>query len=94
MGLTSSSWGTLPAYSSQTYSETKNRYGNQGNSFICVVEFGKKVQARSLLAGGQSGDPSSRHFFDQGEMYTKGEFKPVYFYKDDVRKHMERIYHP
>lgn len=94
MGFTSSSWGTLPSYVSQPYAGTKNRYGNNGNSFICVVEFGKKVQARSLLAGGQSGDPSSRHFFDQGEMYTRGEFKPVYFYKEDVRKHMERIYHP
>jgi acyl-homoserine lactone acylase PvdQ len=94
MGFTSSSWGTLPSYVSQPYAGTKNRYGNNGNSFICVVEFGKKVQARSLLAGGQSGDPSSRHFFDQGEMYTRGEFKPVYFYKDDVKRHMERIYHP
>ena len=94
VAFTSSSWGTLPAYASQSYSGTKNRYGNMGNSFICVVEFGKKIQARSLLAGGQSGDQGSRHFFDQGEMYTKGLFKPVYFYKDDVKKHMERIYHP
>ena len=94
MPFASSAWGTLPSYVSQIYSGTKKRYGNNGNSFICVVEFGKKIKARSLLAGGQSGDPSSRHFFDQGLMYTKGEFKEVYFYKEDVKKHMERIYHP
>jgi hypothetical protein len=30
---------------------TKKRYGNSGNSFVCAVEFGDKVKAKSLLAG-------------------------------------------
>lgn len=94
IGFTSSAWGTLPSYISRTYNGSGNRYGSHGNSFICVVEFGKKIQARSLLAGGQSGDPSSSHFFDQGEMYTKGKFKDVYFYKEDVLNHKEKQYHP
>jgi hypothetical protein len=29
----------------------KERYGNSGNSFVCAVEFGDKVKAKSLLAG-------------------------------------------
>jgi hypothetical protein len=29
----------------------KKRYGNSGNSFVCAVEFGDKVKAKSLLAG-------------------------------------------
>jgi acyl-homoserine lactone acylase PvdQ len=58
------------------------------------VEFGKKVVAKSLLAGGNSGVPSSNHFGDQAEMYTKGKFKDVLFYKEDVLKHVERNYHP
>jgi acyl-homoserine lactone acylase PvdQ len=53
----------------------KKRYGVNGNSFICVVEFGKKIKAKSLLAGGESGDPASPHFFDQGEMYSRGNSK-------------------
>ena len=73
---------------------TKKRYGYNGNSFICAVEFGKKIKARSLLTGGQSGDPSSKHFNDQELVYTKGQFKEVLFYKDDVMKHVERTYHP
>jgi len=94
VGFVSSTWGMLPSYSSKTYPGTKKRYGFNGNSFICAVEFGKRIKARSLLAGGQSGNPNSKHFFDQGLMYSKGKFKDVLFYKEDVMKHVERKYHP
>jgi acyl-homoserine-lactone acylase len=94
VGFASAIWGQLPSYSSRTYSGTNKRYGYHGNSFICAVEFGKKIKAKSLLAGGNSGNPLSTHFTDQLEMYTKGKFKEVLFYKDDVLKHAERTYHP
>lgn len=94
VGFASSQWGTLPSYVSRTFPGTSKRYGIHGNSFICAVEFGKKIKAKSLLAGGESGDPNSKHFFDQGLMYSKGEFKEVLFYKEDVMKHVERKYHP
>ena len=87
-------WGMLPSYNSRTFPGTQKRYGFHGNSFICAVEFGEKVKAKSLLAGGNSGDPNSKHFSDQLEMYTKGQFKDVLFYKEDVLKHAERTYHP
>lgn len=99
-GFASATWGMLPSYSSSTYPGTKKRYGYHGNSFVCAVEFGpqgpsgKKIKARSLLAGGESGDVNSKHFFDQGLMYSKGQFKDVLFYKEDVLKHVERKYHP
>jgi len=94
VGFVSATWGMLPSYSSKTYPGTKKRYGYHGNSFICAVEFGKRIKARSLLAGGESSDPNSKHFFDQGLMYSKGQFKDVLFYKEDVMKHVERKYHP
>lgn len=106
VGFASSQWGMLPSYSSKSFPPrgtaggTKKRYGVNGNSFIAAVEFGpqgpagKKIKAKSLLAGGESGDPGSKHFFDQGLMYSKGEFKDVLFYKEDVMKHVERKYHP
>jgi acyl-homoserine-lactone acylase len=93
-GFTSSTWGMLPSYASKTFPGTKKRYGVNGNSFICAVEFGKRIKARSLLAGGESGDVHSKHFFDQGLMYSKGQFKEVLFYKEDVMKHVEKKYHP
>lgn len=45
-----------------------------------------KIKAKSLLAAGNSGNPSSKHFTDQLEMYTKGRLK-------DVLKHAERTYY-
>lgn len=94
VGFASSTWGMLPSYSSKAFPNTKKRYGVHGNSFVCAVEFGKRIKAKSLLAGGESGDVNSKHFFDQGLMYSKGQFKDVLFYKADVMKHVERKYHP
>ncbi|MEP6750800.1 MAG: penicillin acylase family protein, partial [Bacteroidota bacterium] len=94
VGFASSIWGMLPSYTARYYPGTKKRYGVNGNSFICTVEFGKKVKAKSLLAGGESGNPNSKHFNDQLLMYSKGQFKDVLFYKDDVMKNAEKTYHP
>lgn len=93
-GFAASTWGCLPSFVSRTYPGTNLRYGYNGNSFICAVEFGKKVKAKSLLAGGESGNPASPHFGDQAEMYTRGRFKDVLFYQEDLLKHVERSYHP
>lgn len=93
VGRASSQWGMLPSLNSRYYG-TKKRYGYGGNSFVCVVEFGDKVRARSVLAGGNSGNPASPHFFDQSSLYAEGKFKDVLFYKDDVLKHAEKTYHP
>ena len=94
VGFVGSEWGMLPSYISAYFPGTKKRYGVHGNSFICAVEFGKKIKAKSLLAGGESGNPASKHFDDQALMYTKGIFKDVLFYKADVLKHVEKKYNP
>ncbi|AXY76588.1 acylase [Paraflavitalea soli] len=93
-GFAASTWGCLPSFVSRTMTGTKKRYGYNGNSFICAVEFGTTIKAKSLLAGGNSSDPTSPHFNDQAEMYTKGKFKDVLFYKGDVLRHAEKTYHP
>ena len=98
VGFASSRWGMLPSYSSRIFQGTQKRYGVNGNSFICAVEFGRlgnhKIKAKALLAGGQSGDEESPHFFDQGKAYSKGLFRNVWFYKEDVLNHAERTCHP
>ena len=94
VAFASSTWGMLPSYNSKSFEGTKKRYGVNGNSFVCAVEFGKKIKAKSLLAGGESGNVNSKHFFDQGEMYSKGIFKDVLFYKEDVLKYAKKMYHP
>jgi acyl-homoserine lactone acylase PvdQ len=74
--------------------DVKKIYGTRGNSFIAVVEFGEKVQAKSMLAGGQSGNPNSPHFYDQAQRYADVEFKDVPYYREDVVARAEATYHP
>lgn len=93
VGFGSALWGQLPSYRSNQF-KTNKRYGFSGNSFVCAVEFGPRIKAKSILAGGNSGDPKSKHFNDQAEMYAKGQFKDVLFYKEDVVKNAEKTYQP
>ena len=94
VGFTSSRWGSLASFGARTYPGTKKMYGNTGNSFVAVVEFGDRVRAQAITAGGESGDPASRHFNDQALRYSTGDLRDVYFYRADVEKHVERQYHP
>ncbi len=94
VGFNSSQWGSLAAFGSRPYPNTTRWYGNVGNSFTAVVEFGTQVKAKSILAGGQSGNPDSAHFDDQAEMYSKGIFKDVNFYREDVERNAKTIYRP
>jgi acyl-homoserine lactone acylase PvdQ len=92
VGLASSVLGSLPSYEA-AWHESK-MYGTAGNSFVAVVEFGKKITAKSIVTGGGSFQPGSKHFLDQAQMYLDGKFKDVLFYKEDIMKNAERAYHP
>ena len=94
VGMASSSWGALASFGTRFGKDTKRQYGVAGNSFVAVVEFGDKVKAKSMLAGGQSGDPHSPHFDDQAQRYADGQFKEVAYYREDVEKRAEKTYHP
>jgi acyl-homoserine-lactone acylase len=93
IGMASGNWGALASFGSAAYN-TKKLYGTLGNSFVAVVEFGEKVKAKSLLAGGQSGDPASPHFDDQAQRYADVQFKDVAYYRDEVEKRAKATYHP
>ncbi|HET7456462.1 MAG TPA: acylase [Gemmatimonadaceae bacterium] len=93
--FTSAQWGSLASFGARTYPRTKKMYGTSGNSFVAVVEFGAdSVRARAVTAGGESGDPKSRHFNDQAVRYSTGDLREVYFYPNQLRGHVEREYHP
>jgi acyl-homoserine-lactone acylase len=94
VGFTSARWGSLASFGARTYPGTKRMYGTNGNSFVAVVEFGDRVQARAVTAGGESGDPSSPHFGDQAVRYSTGDLREVYFYRSQLEGHIERQYHP
>jgi len=94
VGFTSSRWGSLASFGAKPYPNTKKWYGTSGNSFVAVVEFGDKVRAKAVTAGGESGDPKSPHFKDEAERYATGKLRDVYYYREDLKGHTEREYHP
>ena len=90
----SSRWGSLAAFGAATFNGTKRLYGTRGNSFVAVVEFGPRVRAKAVVAGGQHGDPANPHFDDQAEMYARGEFRDVLFWPEELESAVERRYKP
>jgi len=87
-------YGSLASIRSEPKPGTKRWYGNYGNSFVAVVEFGPRVSARAIHVGGQSGNPASPHFKDQAERYATGNLRDVYFYPDQLSAHAKRRYRP
>ena len=90
----SSKWGTLPAFESKRLEQTNKRYGYSGNSFIAAVSFGKKLEAKTIITGGQSRFANSTHFIDQAQKYINGDFKTIHFYKEDVLANEVTSYKP
>jgi acyl-homoserine-lactone acylase len=88
------SYGSLASLRSEQKPGTKRWYGNYGNSFVAVVEFGKRVRAHAITAGGESGDPASPHFNDEAQRFASGNLREVYFYPEQLRGHTERLYRP
>ena len=94
VGFTSNKWGSLASFGASQKPGTKRWYGTNGNSFVAVVEFGKRVRARAVTAGGESGHPDSPHFNDEALRYASGDLREVYFYPDQLKGHTERTYRP
>jgi acyl-homoserine lactone acylase PvdQ len=92
--FTSAVWGSLASFGARAYPGTKKWYGTSGNSFVAVVEFGDRVRAKAVTAGGESGHPGSKHFNDEAQRYATGALRDVYFYPDQLKGHTEREYHP
>jgi len=94
VGMASARWGALASFGARAFPGTKRIYGNSGNSFVAVVEFGDRVRAKSMLAGGQNASPESPHFDDQAQRYVDRQFKDVAFYREDVEARAARTYSP
>jgi acyl-homoserine lactone acylase PvdQ len=86
--------GTIFTFGARAVPGQKRWYGTVGDTYVSVVEFGRKLQARSLLVLGESADPASKHFADQAELYSKQQFKPAWFDLGEIKRHLERKYKP
>jgi acyl-homoserine lactone acylase PvdQ len=94
IGMASGRWGALASFGAKRFDTNKRLYGYSGNSFVAVVEFGDKVRAKTLLAGGQSGHPGSPHFSDQAPYYAERRFKEAAYYREDVQQRARERYRP
>ena len=94
VAFTSAQWGSLASFGAHRYPGTKRYYGTSGNSFVAVVEFGPRVRAWAVSAGGESGDPASPHFADQAERYATGALRPVQFLRAGEIDRAAGAHHP
>jgi acyl-homoserine-lactone acylase len=94
VGFTSARWGSLASFGARPREGTDRWYGSSGNSFVAVVEFGERLRAVAVTAGGLSNDPASPHFDDQVERYATGDLREVRFYREDVEAAARERYRP
>ena len=94
VGFTSGIWGSIASFGAIHYKGSKRMYGTSGNSFVAVVEFGPRIHARAVTAGGESGNPASKHFNDEAQRYATGDLREVYYYPEQLKGHTEKTYKP
>ena len=67
----------------------------QGESYIGLVKFNKKGPVlESIISFGNSDNPSSDHYTDQMDLYSKFKTKKMTFDKQEVYDKAKRIYNP
>ncbi len=90
-------WGlpdVITAMSSRPYKDGMHKVF-AGESYIGLVRFTKDGPVmESIISFGNSDDPSSDHYTDQMEMYSKFQTKKMTFDKEEIYNKAKSIYNP
>ena len=90
-------WGlpdVITAMSSRPYKDGKHKVF-AGESYIGLVRFTDEGPVmESIISFGNSDDPSSDHYTDQMEMYSKFQTKKMTFDKEEIYSKAKSIYNP
>ncbi len=76
---------TVWAAQSLGYNLNSNQF--VGPPYRMIVDLGNLSNSISLLAPGQSGVPTSKHYDDQIEGWFSGDYHPMLFFRPDVEQH-------
>lgn len=71
------------------YDETGLYKTSSGPSTRRIIDFSDIENSISILPTGQSGNPFSKHYQDQAEMFVKGEFRKMMMNKAEIQKSKE-----
>ena len=63
-----------------------------GYAYAMAVQFGDTPESVSIMPGGISDDPASRHYADQLTLFSERRFKVNYFLDKDVQRYAERAF--
>ncbi|MDX1328133.1 MAG: penicillin acylase family protein, partial [Arenibacter sp.] len=66
------------------YNETGRYPVTSGPSTRRVIDFSDVENSTSILPTGQSGNPFSKHYKDQAEMFNKGEYRKMMMNKEEI----------
>lgn len=69
---------------------------NHGDSFVMFVTWlHGHVSSQSIQPyGAATTRPTSPHYADQAPLFVQHKLKPVWFYPDELRGNVERVYRP
>lgn len=87
----------LRAASTWTEADDGRLVVNHGDSFIMFMTWDKKgrVSSQSIQPyGAATTRPDSPHYSDQAPLFVAHKTKPVNFWREDLRKNVERVYRP
>ncbi|MBE0423259.1 MAG: penicillin acylase family protein [Lutibacter sp.] len=68
------------------YTETGLYKVNAGPSTRRIIDFSDIENSISILPTGQSGNPFSKYYKDQAEMYNKGEFRKMKMNEEEIKR--------
>jgi penicillin G amidase len=66
------------------YSDEKINQVKAGPSTRRVIDFSDIENSVSILPTGNSGNPMSKHYNDQAEMFVKGQFRKMLLNKKEI----------
>ena len=74
-----------------TYTDDAKIYTKGGPSTRRIIDFSDIENSWSVLPTGQSGNPMSKHYDDQAEMFVRGQFRKMKLNKKEIIKTSTRL---